>query len=147
MGWSVSTVALDRSKWGWWLLCLLLKQLPQETRPLPGAPPVGTAQPLLLLGMLQVLVLCATWFPKACAMPHRVDRRSGWPPAREYVSLFGLDCSLDTSVSREDLCPLGRQTGMSDLGQLGRPEFRVGAHPCYRVFTLSVCFVSVKGCG
>lgn len=93
-------MALDRSKWGWWLLCLLLKQLPQETRPLPGAPPVGTAQALLLLGTLQVLVLCDTWFPKAvlaCAMPHRVDRRSGWPPAREYVSLFGLGCSLDTS--------------------------------------------------
>lgn len=111
MGWSVSTVALDRTAWGWWLLYLLLKQLPQETRHLLGAQPVRTAQPFLLLGLLRVLVLSDMWLPKAVlarALPQRVGERSGWPPGREYVGLFGLDCSLDTNGSKGRLVSFGK---------------------------------------
>lgn len=97
----------------WLVNSLLLKQLPQEMRPPPGAQPVWTAQPLLLLGLFQVLVLTDTWLSQAvlaCAMPCRMAKRSDWTPAQEYVSPFDLDCSLNTSGPKERLLSFGNRT-------------------------------------
>lgn len=136
-------MALDRTAWGWWLLCLLLKQLPQETRHLLGAQPVGTAQPFLLLGLLRVLVLSDMWLPKA-ALAHR-PCLTGWVRGQAGLLAENMSVSLVWTVlliqmvPREDLCPLGRESSMSDLGQLGSPEFRVGKHVrCHSMDPLSV---------
>lgn len=70
-------------------------------------------------------------FPKAVLaypMLHRMDRRSDWPsqagllPEKMSVPLVWTVLWIQ-DFPREDTCPLGRESSMSDLGQVGRPEF------------------------
>lgn len=134
--WSGQNVAGD--------LSLLQKQLPLETRSSSGAQLVWTVH------LLWVLVPTDT-FPKAVlayAMLHRMDRRSDWPsqagllPEKMSVPLVWTVLWIQ-DFPREDTCPLGRESSMSDLGQVGRPEFWVGVHvTCLGVDQFCICFGS-----
>lgn len=77
-----------------------------------------------------MLVPTDTWFPKAAlgyTVLHRLARKLNWPshagllPKKVSAPLVWTVLWIQL-VPGEDICPW-EQSSMSDLGQVGRPQF------------------------